>query len=177
MKPKHYWLGVMLCLMLLSCSSDGEATALPTPTPVILSQWAIAATASSAYGSPDWSPNRARGVPDVPGCMDDPRAWASARGNGLEWLELRYAEAVFATEVRIYQTWGRGAVARVKLLDAEGTLHDIWEGQDTATTCPGVLSVSTPRSEYRVVGVRVELDESRTGFWNQVDAVELVGIR
>jgi hypothetical protein len=39
------------------------------------------------------------------------------------------------------------------------------------------LSVSLPRTDYRVEGVRVELDESRTGFWNQIDAVELIGVR
>jgi hypothetical protein len=25
--------------------------------------------------------------------------------------------------------------------------------------------------------VRIDLDESRTGFWNQIDAVELIGVR
>jgi hypothetical protein len=33
-----------------------------------------------------------------------------------------------------------------------------------------------PPTSYRVVGVRVELNESRTEFWNQIDAVELLGI-
>ncbi|MCD6344522.1 MAG: hypothetical protein J7M17_02795 [Anaerolineae bacterium] len=168
--------GLWLALM-AACGRDAEPEVMPTPTPVILAQWAVGAQASSAYGLPDWSARRATGAPDVNVCGDDPRAWASARGNGLEWLELSYAEPVYATEVRIYQTLGRGAVARVHLRDESGESHLVWEGTDTDDTCPGVLRLSFPRVTYRVAGVRIELDESRTGFWNQVDAVELIGVQ
>ena len=120
---------------------------------------------------------RATGAPEVEVRADDPRAWASARGNGLAWLELTYEEPVYATEVRIYQSLGRGGIARVLLVDANGGQHLIWEGTDSAEICPGVLSVSVPRQAFRAAGVRVELDESRTGFWNQIDAVELVGVQ
>ncbi len=120
---------------------------------------------------------RATGVPDVDACVDDSRAWASARGNGLAWLELTYEKPVYPTEVRIYQNLGRGGIARVLLIDENGGQYLIWEGTDSADICPGVLTISVPRPDYRAVGVRVELDESRTGFWNEIDAVELVGVQ
>jgi hypothetical protein len=147
-----------------------------TPTLPVVSQWAVSASASSWYAFPDWSPNRATGAPDVNACADDARAWASARGNGVEWLELTYAEPVAVVGVRVYQTYGRGAVSRLSLIDAEGNAAIIWEGIDTTDPCPGVLEVTFPRTEQVYTKVRVDLDESRTEYWNQIDAVELLGI-
>ncbi len=164
-------------LLLVGCARGDEQDVQPTPTAVIFSQWAVAAEASSEYSKPGWSAMRATGAPDVDACADDSNAWASARGNGLAWLELTYEEPVYATEVRIYQNLGRGGIARVLLIDANGGQHIVWEGTDSADICPGVLSISVPRQEFRTVGVRIELDESRTGFWNQIDAVELVGVQ
>jgi hypothetical protein len=77
----------------------------------------------------------------------------------------------------VYQSFGRGAISRVSLISEEGTVEQVWVGTDTVDPCPGVLAVSVPQTVYRVVGVLVDLDESRTGFWNQIDAVELVGVR
>ena len=153
-----------------------DAEPAPTSTPELLSQWAADAAASSHYALPDWSPQRATRAPEVSACSDDARAWASARGNGVEWLELTYTEPVYATEVRVYQTYGRGAVSRVTLLDTAGDRHVVWEGVDETEPCPGVLAVPVSLMETRVAKVRVDLDESRTGSWNQIDAVELVGI-
>lgn len=174
------WLLVVMGIMVLmacervSLALDGEPP--PTPTPELLSQWAANAAASSHYALPDWSPQRATGAPEVSACSDDARAWASARGNGVEWLELTYTEPVYATEVRVYQTYGRGAVSRVTLLDTAGDRHVAWEGVDEAEPCPGVLAVPVSLMGTRVDTVRIELDESRTGSWNQIDAVELIGI-
>lgn len=169
-------MGFWILLALAGCARQAPSVAQATPTPVALSQWAVSATASSEFGFPDWSANRATGAPEINACADDSRAWASTRGSGLEWLELHYEQPVYATEVRVYQTFGRGAVARILLVDEGGTGHLAWEGTD-AGPCPGILAVSFPRTAFRVFGVRIDLDESRTGFWNQVDAVALIGIR
>ena len=175
------WVLLFVCAVVAglipACGRVNEPLPEVAPTLEVFSQWAIAAEASSAFGFPDWSVNRATGAPEVDTCTDDSRAWASARGNGVEWLRLTYAEPVYATEVRVYQTWGRGAVSRVSLINEDGISEVIWEGMDAAEPCPGVFVVQVPRTPYRVVGVRVELDESRTGFWNEIDAVELIGLR
>ena len=169
---------LMLCVGLCSgCERTDTLLTQVTPTPAVLSQWAIAAEASSQFGFPDWSVTRATGAPAVNACADDSRAWASARGNGVEWLRLTYAQPVHATEVRIYQTLGRGAIFRVSLVDENGVAQRVWEGEDTDGTCPGVLSVAVAQTAERIVGVHIDLDESRTGFWNEIDAVELIGVR
>ncbi|MGC9523020.1 MAG: hypothetical protein ACP5HG_14195 [Anaerolineae bacterium] len=180
------WLSVCLALIgaatLIGMTLSGCDTvaSLRTPqapeTPDAISQWAIDATASSHYALPDWSPRRATGSPEVGRCADDARAWSSARGNGVEWLELTYGTPVHAVEVRIHQTYGRGAVSRVSLIDTEGETWMVWEGEDRAAPCPGVLTVPVLQTPYQVVGVRIDLDESRTGTWNQIDAVELLGV-
>ena len=137
----------------------------------------LSASASSEYGYPDWGSQRVTGPPDVNACVDDSRAWASGRGNGTEWLLLEYRVAVFATKLNIHQTYGRGAISRVTLFDENDDAEVVWEGADNTEPCPGVLSVPIPEKPYRVTRVRIDLDESRTGYWNQIDAVELEGYR
>jgi hypothetical protein len=171
------WVGMLAVLWLSACGlTDMEFLVQPSPTPESLSQWASTATASSAFGFPDWSPRRATGAPEIEFCADDPRAWASARGNGVEWLQLLYARPVNATEVRVYQTYGRGAISRVMLIDAAGERTVVWEGVDQDDLCPDVLSIRVSALPNPVAIVHIDLDESRTGGWNQIDAVELVGI-
>lgn len=164
------WLGA-------ACGVANEPGIILTPTPAVFTQWAIKAEASSQFGFPDWSVNRATGAAEVRSCQDDSRAWSSARGNGVEWLRLTFARPVYATGVSVYQSFGRGAISRVSLIDAEGNVQQVWTGADVTEPCPGILTVAVPQTTYRVVGVLIDLDESRTGFWNQIDAVELVGVR
>ncbi len=180
---KVKWSVFSLILLLLGgalgCAAAEEPSgAQPEVTPRLetFSQWAVSAEASSSFGFPDWGANRATGAPDVPDCSDDSRAWASARGSGVEWLQLTYARPVHATEVRVYQTLGRGAISRIVLITEGGEQDVVWEGTDALEPCPGYLSASFPRTDYRVIAVRVDLDQSRTGFWNEIDAVELIGV-
>lgn len=170
------WGSCVIWLMACGRTEGGRPAPAPTATPVTVSQWAVAAQASSAFGKPDWSPARAADAPEIDACVDDSRAWASARGGGVEWLELTYAQPVFATGVEVYQTYGRGAVSRVSLVDIEGNETIIWEGVDETEPCPGALAVAIPQTSYRVRGVRIDLDESRLGYWNQIDAVALIGV-
>ncbi len=171
-------IALLVCAVLCpACDRRVPPMSQPTPTLALLSQWATMAEASSQFGFPDWGMNRATAAPEVRACKDDSRAWASALGQGVEWLRLTYTKPVYATEVRIYQNFGRGAISRVSLIDEAGTKWLIWEGSDTTEPCPGVLVVSVPQTTVRIVGVLIDLDESRTGFWNEIDAVELIGVR
>jgi hypothetical protein len=93
----------------------------------------------------------------------------------VEWLTLTYPEPVRASEVRVYQSLGRGAVSRITLIGLDGEAHVVWEGTDQREPCPGLLVVRMPLTDYATQTVRVDLDESRTEYWNQIDAVELTG--
>lgn len=166
-----------VAIILSACAHIAPPVPEATATPQVFTQWAVSAEASSQFGYPDWSARRATGAPEVNACRDDARAWASARGGGLQWLLLTYSQPVYANEVVIYQTFGRGAISKVLLVSVDGTAEEIWSGADSDSPCPGVLSVAIPRTAYKVTKVRIELDESRTNFWNQIDAVALIGDR
>ncbi len=108
-----------------------------------LNQWAIAAEATSSYGADSWSAAQATGAPDTDECGDYTTAWASATYDGLDVLTLTYGLPVAVSEVNIYQTYNPGAITMVELLPAEKNMEPvvIFEGVDSTTECPGVLSI------------------------------------
>lgn len=153
------------------------ATTLATPPAEaqLLRQWAKSASASSSYA--DYDPQTATGPPDVAGCEDSTNAWASADPNGLETLELRYASPVFATEVVIYQNHRPGYISRVELLDSQGQATAVYTATPALdSTCPRVLRIAIPQSFYPTTAIRITLDQRSGANWNEIDAVELVGM-
>jgi len=141
-------------------------------------QWASSASASSEYDNPNWAAIQATGAPDTPDCGDYTTAWASAESDTVEWLELSYDTAVYPTEVNIVQSYNPNQVLFVDLLDTEGELHGIYVGEpeDMSDECPYTLSIPVEGADYLVVGVRITIDQSVLATWNEIDAVELVGI-
>jgi hypothetical protein len=100
-----------------------EPTATPTQPPAAgaLRQWATGATASSEYGSEDWSARQATGAPDTMECGDIQTAWASATAEGVDWLEASFATAVVPTEINIRETHSPGFIDRVEVRDERGS--------------------------------------------------------
>jgi hypothetical protein len=142
-----------------------------------LMQWASAATASSEYASNSWSAAQATGAPNVTACYDDEGTWASA-GPDLDWLELQYQTPVRPLEVRIYEVWAPGSIIKVELKDAAGAYHTIYTASPKAATeCMRMLSIPITTFAEPVSAVRLTLDQRTINNWNEIDAVQLVGIR
>lgn len=140
-------------------------------------QWATGAAAGSEYAAPDWAALQATGAPDVQICGDHPKAWAASGSNTREWLQLTYAVPVHVTQVNIYQTYNPDQVVKVELIDGSADYHEVYTAQPTERDCPFVLNIAVPRTEYLVTGVRLTIDQSVLGLgWNEIDAVELVGV-
>ncbi len=142
-------------------------------------QWAIQATASSTYndaqGQANWSANQAAGPPNVEKYGDDGRAWApKTQDGGIEWLDLKYPRPVHATEVRIRESCGSGAVIKVELFDEKGTAHTVWAGNDPTKEL-NYLIVKFPATDYKTDRVKVTLATNVIPGWNEIDAVQLVG--
>jgi hypothetical protein len=76
----------------------------------VCAQWARSAGASSEYSPGDWSASAAIGIPNVNGCADDVRAWASIEPNGVDWLELSYEKPVIPTEINVYENYGVSSI-------------------------------------------------------------------
>ena len=143
-------------------------------------QWATSATASSEYGNPDWSASQATGAPDtiIEECADLPTAWASQGSDTVEWLELYYDTPVYPTEVNIIQTHSPDQVVMVELIDTEGTYHEVYTGEpeNLWEECPYTLSILV-WADYQAAGVKITIDQSVIDpTWNEIDAVELVGV-
>ncbi|MCJ7700502.1 MAG: NHL repeat-containing protein, partial [Anaerolineales bacterium] len=149
-----------------------------TPAQEVIRQWASSAAASSEYSSPDWSADQATGAPDTPDCGDLETAWASLEGDGVDWLEVRYDIPVIPTEVNIYESHTPSQVVKVELVDSSGSYHEIYNAiPEMMGDCPFVLSVQVDSADYLAVAVKITIDQSIIDLpWDEVDAVELVGL-
>jgi len=142
-------------------------------------QWAIEATASSAYndakGTASYSANQVTGAPNVDKYSDATTAWApKTEDAGIEWLDLKYPRPVHATAVRIRESDGSGAVIKVELFDEQGTAYTAWAGNDP-TTDLNYLMVNLPKTAYKTARVKITLATNVIPGWNEIDAVQLVG--
>lgn len=157
-----------------------EPTPQPTAVPVAepIRQWATSATASSEYSSDNWSADQATGAPDVDACGDNSAAWASLSSFGVDTLEVSYKTAVQPSEINIYQTYNPNQVTLVEVVDQDGNATVVYEGTPEAITepCPFVLTVPVEGVEAAITSVRITVDQSVLVNWNEIDAVELVGI-
>ncbi len=148
----------------------------------VLEQWALGVIDLSsepgiAIGAGVEALDAANGVCDSE-TLGATRGWRmAAEDTGTEWIELRYAVPVFPSAIEIYESLGPGTVVRVSVRDGEGTLHEVWAGEDTVTACPGVLNIRFPTQAFPTSVVRVELNTSLVNGWNDIDAVKLIGFR
>ncbi|HZR30074.1 MAG TPA: hypothetical protein VFA71_14950 [Terriglobales bacterium] len=142
-------------------------------------QWAINATASSSYGDAKgtaaWSPMQVTGQPNVEHYGDDGRAWApKTEDGGIEWVDLTYAKPVNASEVRIRESCGSGAVVRLELFDDQGNPHKVWQGDDP-TKDLNYFIIKFPPTSYKTNHLKITLATNAVPGWNEIDAVQLIG--
>lgn len=145
-------------------------------------KWAVSATASTTYndatGNASWSAQQTAGAPDVAKYGDSVYAWAPKEKNkGIVTLELTYADPVYATNIRILENLGSGAVTKVELKDIDGTYHEVWTGTDP-TQGLNYLQVNLSQRSYKSNTVRITFDTTKSpDDWVEVDAVQLVGAK
>ncbi|MEO0565392.1 MAG: hypothetical protein AAF125_25015, partial [Chloroflexota bacterium] len=143
----------------------------------MIRQWGSDAVATSEFSPTDWSAMQATGAPDSRECADLTTAWASETISNMDALTVFYDTPVFATQVTIYQNYNPGAIVRVDLIPADGSAPiEIPDSFDSGTPCPGTFSLSFDETSVAVFGVRIWLDQSLIGDWNEIDAVQLVGV-
>jgi hypothetical protein len=168
-------------------SETGDSTGNDKNLPIEISifregeirQWAVTAEASSEYANPEWSANQVVGPPNTEKCGDFQTAWASAGSDSIAWLEVRFPLAVNVTSVNIIQTFNPNQVRKVEVALAGGERIEIYNQppQQIDQICPFTLSIPVYELEgfYDTVIVTVDQEELGLG-WNQIDAVELLGI-
>ena len=142
-------------------------------------QWAVEAEAGSQYGDPSWAALQATGAPDTPECGDVSTAWASLSGSAVEWINLYYETPVVISEINIVQTYNPDQVSQVDLIDMNGEYITIYtqEPAPVDEACPYTLSIIQGENELLAQGVRIVVDQSSLNMgWNEIDAVEIVGL-
>ena len=151
----------------------------PVETTALIEQWASFATGTSEYTSTDWGFIQATGAPDTKGCIDEVTAWASASPNTDEVLILTFDQAVYPTQINIRQTLDPGAIVQVDLGNSAASGQNIILPNSADppgnTPCPGTFALDVTGVSSPVDTVVIYLDQSITGTWNEIDAVQLVG--
>ncbi len=172
--------GNELAILIISLTMSDEVSPAVSDAPSgeTIRQWAIGAEATSQYGDPSWSAAQATGEPDTSECGDYTSAWASSSSTGQDTLTLEYAVAVIPQEISVYQTYNPGSIISVSLITVDGETITLPDSADPPgnTDCPGVFKLNVEDVNQLVTGVIVELDQSIGGSWNEIDAVELVGV-
>lgn len=154
------------------------ANATPTPVRSPGQSWVASASASSEYDL-DYSISNIIGPPNVSGgCVSGGGSWASADPNGVETVEVRFTEPLFATTINIYQNHQPGFITQIDLIDERGTSTQVYSATaQLSPTCPLVLTVPVSQTLFRVVGAKLTLDQSSGASWSEIDAIELVGFK
>src|SRR5712664_1553255 len=145
------------------------------PASPLFRHWATDATASSEYGSQDYSAKQATGKPDTSTHADAKTAWAPRIQDGTtEWLELTYERAVKPAAINIRETFNPGFVTKVEAYNADGAQwHVLWQGKDPTTKESMVFSPPLSKATFTTKRIRLTIDTNVPG-WNEIDAVELV---
>jgi len=125
-----------------------------------------------------WGPEQATGEPDTHRAGDMQTAWASLSPDGQnEWLMLTYKTIVTPAQVRIYETYNPGAVVRVAVVTEGDEEVTAWEGNDPVQPNAGLGVAEIPlHADVKAKRVKVYLDSVRVRGWNEIDAVQLVGV-
>jgi hypothetical protein len=87
---------------------------------------------------------------------------------------VKFPKPVHATEIRVRESCGSGAVIKVELFDEQGAAHTAWAGNDPTTEL-NYLIVKLPKTDYKTDRVKVTLATNVIPRWNEIDAVQLVG--
>ncbi len=145
----------------------------------LVRQFAASALADSQVSDLDWGAVQATGPPDTPECGDFPTAWATAQPDERGTLTLYFAQLVTPVEVRVYQTFNPGFIVQVTLTDVFGETHTVYTAApQPAPLCPDTLVIPVSDAGYPANIVTITVDQTASvGGWNQIDAVELVGIK
>jgi hypothetical protein len=141
----------------------------------VCQQWATGATASSEYTSTDWSAKQATGPPNSASCQDDGLAWASLNPDTQEWLEVTFEQIVIPTEIDIYEVLGVSSIVKVEVKDPAGAYYTVYIAQPASGPCPHILTIPVAGISTPVNAVRISFDQAKLNFWNEIDAVKLVG--
>ena len=94
-----------------------------------------------------------------------------------DWLDVGFVTPVVPKQINGYETYNPGQIVKVEVRDESGSFHTVWEGEPGAVQqCPRAFTINITDISFKVTAVLITLDQSASISWNELDAVELVGI-
>jgi hypothetical protein len=156
----------------------GAAPTLSLAGRLQVDQFAASALASSELDSLTRGAVQAAGPANTTECGDFYTAWASASPNEVATLTVLFAELVTPTGILIYESFNPGFIVKVEFVDLYGEVHTVYDSlPQPRQQCPFTLVIPIIDADYKGNRVTITVDQSASpGGWNQIDAVELIGI-
>jgi hypothetical protein len=146
-------------------------------------QWAVAATASTAFGSANDAPVDSQDQNtawQATGAVNGDNWTNNQQDIGFDWLQLDYERPVSATAVRaVLNEEAVESITRVELIATDGKAHTVWSGvSDTKEDQRGSRTWFVRTFEatpYPVKSVKLSFANNVSSGYKKVDAVQLVG--
>ncbi len=161
----------------MTAVSGGGGSGTSVSEDYLVHQWASSASASSQYGDSDWSASQATGAPDTQGCGDHTTAWASGTPNERATLTVTYDRPVIPLRIAITHSYYPTSVVQVDVVDVSGHSTTVRTQPPLLTNvCPFTEIISVNGVTAKVSTVIITVDQGQIGQWDEIDAVELVGI-
>ena len=161
-----------------SLSGNSEVLQRIKGTLPSISQWAseVVDFSSQYRNSGPASAEQILGKPNEPECTNkNGKSWVARQSdNGIEFVRVRFARAVWFPEIGVNENYSVGAVRKIILWDKEGDATE-YDVQDTTKRCPGVAKFQFNDYQKPVNDVTVVLDTRTVEGWNHVDAISLTG--
>jgi hypothetical protein len=123
-----------------------------------------------------YSPAQATGEPELQAAGDNSHAWTPQPADGgVEWLKVEFEQAVQIAEVRIRESNNAGFVVKVVAYAEDGKEVVVFEGDDPAEEGLSDLVVE-PTKKVTSRSIKIFVDTAKKPGWEEIDAVELVGV-
>lgn len=142
-------------------------------------QWVKEVINYSSQYSSSWGAKHIINKPTVyPRYGDITGSWAQAQCDANQFIELKYAVAVYPAHINIYETYHCGGVIRIKVKNMEANEWvTVWEnlnGPENISTSR-IFSPSLSTVLFKTQEVRLEVDCTLARSWCEIDSVELIG--
>ncbi|XP_071109905.1 F-box/LRR-repeat protein 4-like [Haliotis cracherodii] len=106
------------------------------------------------------------------------KAWCPGKRNADQFVELGIAEAIFITEIHIYEVFWAGGVEAVSVRDSNSNWVVLWRTTNLQTIKNS--RIFTPEfltPAFKSDAIRIDLDLGTTNVWSEFDAMRVVGTR
>lgn len=171
--------------LLLEVAAANASVAYPTAEGV--GQWAArVVNVSSEFGEGpnSWGSHQLLGPPRVyPRHGDIAQAWApGTRGTDFEFVEVEFAQPVYATAIHVFETNMPGAITRAALWDATSNAwHTVYQavstmGQRAVANILQIPITDAYSRRFTTNRIRLELSQAPVAAtWYEIDAIRLFG--